>query len=44
MKKTTYYNAELPEVELEIFINIKEEITFSMTDGTINNLSQQRRS
>jgi hypothetical protein len=35
MKKTTYYNAELPEVELEIFINIKEEITFSMTDGTM---------
>jgi hypothetical protein len=29
MKKTTYYNVNDIETELEIFINTKDEITFS---------------
>ena len=28
MKKTSYYNLENPDTELEIFINNKNEITF----------------
>ncbi len=33
MKKTTYYNSNDVERELEIFINTKNEITFSLNDG-----------
>jgi hypothetical protein len=33
MKKTTYYNSNDVETELEIFINTKNEITFSLNDG-----------
>jgi hypothetical protein len=33
MKKISYYNTNDVETELEIFINSKEEITFSLDDG-----------
>ena len=33
MKKISYYNTNDVETELEIFINSKEEITFSIDDG-----------
>jgi hypothetical protein len=34
MRKTSYYNENDIENELEIFINSKEEITFSLDDGS----------
>jgi hypothetical protein len=33
MKKTTYYNPNDVETELEIFINTKDEITFTADCG-----------
>ena len=33
MRKISYYHADDVETELEIFINTKEEITFSLDNG-----------
>jgi hypothetical protein len=33
MKKTSYYNLQDVETELEVFINTKDEVTFSLGDG-----------
>jgi hypothetical protein len=39
MRKTSYYNLEDSDLELEIFINSKDEITFMMEDSSFPALS-----